>query len=225
MADHAAAAAAAAAEAPVRPTRPTFEPTAKLVTKKPAEVVEGAAPAAPELPEFDPATHVLVSPTLEAAGVYVIVPRDVAEATPVLGPLAKAASTTEKAPLAMPVYAHALVAIVQWVDKKGVQGVSTTAFQNPITYPDMDRMLRDENEKEIIQHLMTSAKAVIGVVNFAETAGMEGLLKFAIVALSCTLRGKTDVEMAHALGHDSFTPEELAAGKQAYPQLWAKATA
>jgi len=197
---------------PKRPQRPVFEPVAKVVVEK----AEGTLPA------YDAAADVLVRPLLEAEGFYVVVPRAVAEATPVLAPLAKTVSTTEPAAVPLPIFAQALAVVAQWVAKKGAQGTSATAFPNPVTHPDLDRILSDESEKEIVKHLLGNAQATIGALNFAEANGMKGLYDFLVVAFSCTLRGKTDVEMAHAMGHDGITDADVAAGKAAYPQLYAK---
>lgn len=188
-------------------------------------VVKGDAGAI-SFPEVDGLTHIVVHTTVDNE--YVAVPRASAKNIPTLTVPAEPAAPTAEGEKAAPgivdldgVYSGALVAINQWIEKKGVTGASVVAFSNPVTHTEIAQITTDEWEKDFSKHLLKSGEAIIGCINFAEKNKMAGLQQFAIVALSCALRGKSDHEMVTAMGRneESFSAAEIQAGRNAHPRI------
>ena len=183
-------------------------------------------------PDVDFSTHVVVLTTMD--GEYVSIPRASAKNIPGLvvpdAPAAPAEGEKAATPAVIEVpalHASALIALNQWIEKKGVSGAPTTAFANPVTHTDVAQLTTDEFEKEFSKNLLKSGEAIIGCINFAEKNNMKGLQQFAIVALSCALRGKTSHEMAVVMGHneEAFTDADINAGRAAFPDVAALAKA
>lgn len=192
------------------------------VVKTEANAEEGVA-ASTTFPDVDFTTHIVVHTA--ADNEYIALPRASASNIPTLGsiPAAPEAATTPVVVNMLALHSGALIAINEWIEKKGPNGVSTTVFANPVTHTEPAQLLNDEWEISFSKGLLRDGESIIGCINFAEKHGLKGLQQFAIVALSCALRGKTAHEMAVAMGHgdaDNFTDAEIAAGRAAFPEAF-----
>jgi hypothetical protein len=199
---------------PPKPEKPKSSALVTMVVKSPA--------GDNTYPEVDFATHVVVHTALD--GEYVSVPR--ASARNIPGLVVPAEGADPKAPVVIDVsslHAPALIALNEWIEKKGTSGVSTAPFSNPVTHTEIAQLTADEWEKDFSKNLLKSGEAILGCINFAEKNGMKGLHQFAIVALSCALRGKSEHEMALAMGHnaDAFSESEITQGRAAFPEAFA----
>lgn len=178
-------------------------------------------------PDVDAVASIVVHTT--ADNEYVVLPRAAAKNIPGLKvPDAPAASTEDDAPKPQVsvvnvdgLYSSALIAINQWIEKKGVSGASTANFSNPITHTEVGQITPDEWERDFSKHLFKSGEAIIGCINFGEKNNMKGLQQFATVALSCALRGKSEHEMVVAMGRneDAFSKADIDAGRAANARI------
>ena len=199
----------------VKPAVPKAAPAVEGEEQKPADENQPLS-----FPDVDFTTTILVKTT--ADNEYVAIPR--ASASNIPGLKFPAATDDKTTPVIVEMsnlHSGALIAINEWIEKKGISGVSTTTFTNPITYTEVAQVVSDEWEKEFSKGLLRTGEAIIGCINFSEKNGLKGLQQFAIVALSCALRGATAHEMASAMGHsenDSFTESEITAGRAAFPE-------
>ena len=209
----------------VKPAAPkTAAPTTEGAEQQPAT----EQPTELSFPEVDFTSHILIKTT--ADNEYVSIPRASASNIPGLTvPAAPTGDDAKSTPVIVEMnnlHSGAVIAINEWIEKKGATGTSTTTFTNPITYTEVNQVVSDEWEKEFSKGLLRTGEAIIGCINFAEKNNLKGLHQFAIVALSCALRGATAHEMASAMGHsenDSFTESEITAGRAAFPNVVAVA--
>jgi hypothetical protein len=151
----------------------------------------------------------------------VAVPRTVAAKVPVISGILADQAADDATPIPINTTASALIAIAHWVEHIGnASGKAETPLPTVCLYSEMSAFLGTDWEKDFDTRLLTAENdTLIRVTNFAEQNGMIGLLDFCVVALSCAIRGKSTHEMLMALADegDELTPEEIAAGKAAYP--------
>ncbi|CUG94269.1 Hypothetical protein, putative [Bodo saltans] len=145
---------------------------------------------------------------------YASVARGVASKTP----LSAAGDVVE-----FPYTAEALVTIVHWCEKFGTQGSSETQFALPVTHTDLNVLLTSEWEKSFNNNILSrhdGADILASSIIAAEGLKLNGLLDFLIVALGCSIRGKSDHDILATL-HDSKTVEddEISAAKKKYVWL------
>lgn len=208
-----AAAAAAAAAAPKKPLPPPI-PVTGMVLATGAVGEDGTAP--PKL-IINHATHCAFS---TGDGKFVGLPRATAGLVPGITVPAEPEAigqTTDGSAV--------LVAVHHWQEKYAARGgvaaaTAPTKFARPVTHTEMSQ-LASEWEKDFHDRLlMHEHETVFGVIKFCEAHKLESLLDFAIVSLSCALRGKSEDEMMLAMCQhgEKFTPEELdaAAAKHAW---------
>ena len=157
-------------------------------------------------------THALVKCSDKTA----CVPRDSLAKTSV-----KALDGEEAAEFAFP--GDVLASVVHWCEKYEKDGKSDSTFPKPTTHTDFTILLSNDWEKNyytrvLLQH--DSSEVMFGTINAAEKFGMEGLLDFCVVALGCTIRGKSDQDIMTTLHQTTaFTAEELAAAGNKYSWL------
>jgi hypothetical protein len=192
------------------------------VVKTEANAEDGTA-ASTTFPDVDFTTQIVVHTT--ADNDYVALPRASAANIPSLGsvPAAPESASNPVVVNLAGLHASALIAINEWIEKKGPNGVSATPFANPITHTELAQLLTDEWEISFSKTLLRDGEAVIGCINFAEKHGLKGLQQFGIAALSCAIRGKSAHEMASAMGHgdsDNFSEAEINAGRTAFADVY-----
>ena len=217
-------------QAPPAPKPPaTFPTTATLVQKKeapapatPAEGEEAAAAPAPASPTFvvDWKKMMVIHC---ADDTYVAMPRAAALKLPATAKAAAAVGDAEKPTEKIAFIGHALVAANHWAEHcGGPTGKATSPFPGKVAHTEFETLLQTEWERDFANRILAKGdgtETLFGTLQLAEKTGMPGLLEFCLIAVSCAVRGKTNHEMALALGcHDvdEFSPEQLAAGKATY---------
>jgi hypothetical protein len=160
------------------------------------------------------ATHCVVATSDEK---FVTVLRTSAAKLPVIAAAVAAQSADDHTVTETALSANAFVAINHWCEKVGAKGTVENAFVQPILYTEFTTMNLNDWEKDFYNRLLVAEgpETLFAVISFAEKNDMAGLLDFCVVALSCMLRGKSNMEMMHAMGldcDDEFSEEELAAG-------------
>lgn len=183
---------------------PSFPPTAVIIKDDPEAALES----------FNWESHVAVSCAEDS--VLVSLPKASAEKIPIISQ--QIAAGDNKA-AAFDFRSSALVAVNHWVEKKGVEGKSTVEFPTPCLHTDICMLLNDDWEKHFARSvLLTSAENAIAVINAAEKMGLAHLHNFAIVALSCHLRGKTEMGILQSLNKaDPYPQQQLDDVSKAYP--------
>lgn len=168
------------------------------------ETVEGAT-------TFDYAANVAVKCSND---VVVSLPRASANALPFL---ASQITPDLAAAIAFPYSSQVLVNINHWVEKKGLTGKSSAEFVRPLLHTDMSMLLADDWEIHFLK--LISADSLVATLNAVEKlGGMKGLHDFALVTLSCELRGATDEEATRPFAlKEPLTAEEIAAVDVEYP--------
>lgn len=163
-------------------------------------------------------THCAVS---TADGKVVSVPRTVATKLPVVAPVLADQAADDTTPIQVGTTASAVIALAHWVEHTGSAAAkSESAMPEKVLYTEMNNVVATEWEKDFHDRLLTSdGDTLFRVTNFAEQNGMIGLLDFCVVAISTSIRGKSNHEMMVALNvsGEEMTEDDIAAGKAAYP--------
>ena len=190
------------AKAAPKAAAPTFPPPTGVIIRDDPEALDS----------FNAETHVAVKCTDDCV---VFLPKESALNIPFIADQAKA----DPKNVTVKFRGSVVVAINHWIEKKGVDGKPSVAFARPILHTDICMLLEDEWEKNFVRTvLLTTVENCTLVLNAAEKTGLTQLQEFALVSLSCALRGKTEGELMHALGRiENFGDEDLEAVDRAYP--------
>jgi hypothetical protein len=128
-----------------------------------------------------------------------------------------------------PYTSEALMTIVHWCEKHGLNGAAETKFTLPVAHPDINTLLTSEWEKSFNAHVLSrhdGSDVLASSLIAAEGLGLSGLVDFLIVALGCAIRGKSDHDILAALHESkSVEDEEIEAAKKKYTWLESATTA
>jgi hypothetical protein len=172
---------------------------------------------------FEPAVDFTTTVVVQCAdGKFATVPRAAAATTPL-----DLSSNAQDAPVPFPFSFGVLGSIVHWCEKYGKNGSCESKFALPVLHTDFNVLLSSEWEKNFFNVVINrhdGSDVFFGSMNAAEKFGMNGLLDFLVVALGCSIRGKSDTEILTVLQQKPIPDEEIGKIGESY-KWFAEATA